>query len=244
MGIVPVLFQSEGVASGDFRPRPSLTPGHQVVYRGWMLTPGEYQALHAAIEGRGGRPLTSARDYQSAHYLPEWYPTFADITPKTVVLSKDVDFVSALSGLPWSAYFVKDYVKSLTTKRGSVAQTPSEVRDIINEIEKYRGQVEGGVCVREYERLRPETEERFFAFRGKVFGRTELEIPTQVASIAQKMNLPFISIDVAEREDGVLRLIEIGDGQVSDKKKWGLQHFAEVICTELANNSLERTRDR
>jgi hypothetical protein len=54
------------------------------------------------------------------------------------------------------------------------------------------------------------------------------------------MNLPFISIDVAEREDGVLRLLEIGDGQVSDRKKWGLQRFAAMVCAELAANSPER----
>lgn len=243
-GIVAALFQAEGVASGDFRPRPALVPGTHVAYRGWMLTPGEYEALHAAIEDRGGRPLTSGRDYRRAHYLPEWYRALADVTPKTVVLPKDADFVSALSGHPWSAYFVKDYVKSLSTKRGSVAQTPSEIREIINEIERYRGQVEGGVCVREYEHLRPETEERFFAFRGRVFGRTDSAIPTEVSMIAQRMSLPFISIDVAEREDGVLRLIEIGDGQVSDRKKWDLMRFAKLVCAEMANASADTNAKR
>jgi len=233
IGIDVALFQAEGVASGDFRPRPAFAPGNQVAYRGWMLTPGEYEALHAAIKGRGGHPLTSGREYQRAHYLPEWYPTLADITPRTVVLPKDADFAAALSRHPWPAYFVKDYVKSLTTRRGSVARTPTEIREIIDEIEKYRGQVEGGVCVREYEHLRPETEERFFAVRRKVFGRTASAIPTQVSMIAQRMDLPFISIDVAEREDGVLRLIEIGDGQVSDRKKWDLARFAELVCAQL-----------
>jgi hypothetical protein len=61
MGIVPALFQSEGVATGDFRPRPPLAPGDRVVYRGWMLTPMEYETLHAAIERRGGRPITDGQ---------------------------------------------------------------------------------------------------------------------------------------------------------------------------------------
>jgi hypothetical protein len=55
------------------------------------------------------------------------------------------------------------------------------------------------------------------------------------------MNLPFISIDVAEREDGGMRLIEIGDGQVSDRKKWDLQRFADMVCAGMADKSLERT---
>jgi hypothetical protein len=237
------LFQAEGLAAGEFRPRPALVPQEQVLYRGWMLTPAEYQTLHGAIVGRGSCPLTNVRDYRSAHYLPEWYSTLVEMTPKTVVLAKDADLESALAGLGWSAYFVKDYVKSLTTRRGSIAKSPSEVREIISEIEKYRGQVEGGVCVREYERLRPETEERYFSFRDRVFGRTDSKIPPQIAIIAQRMNLPFISIDVAEREDGALRLIEIGDGQVSDRKKWDLRRFANMVCAEAANKPLEQTRE-
>ncbi|MFE9581014.1 ATP-grasp domain-containing protein [Nocardia sp. NPDC006044] len=31
------------------------------------------------------------------------------------------------------------------------------------------------------------------------------------------MHLPFVTADFAQREDGIWRLIEIGDGQVSDR---------------------------
>lgn len=39
---------------------------------------------------------------------------------------------------------------------------------------------------------------------------------------------PFFSVDVALREDGAERIVEIGDGQVSDLVGWSPERFAEM----------------
>jgi hypothetical protein len=166
-GVPCSLFSTEDFERGDFKARPAFPDGEKIVYRGWMLSPSSYSKLYSAIQSAGGHMLTTPEQYRLCHYLPEWYAKCEEFTPKTVFLSKDADFESELFELNWSSYFVKDYVKSLTTNRDPVAKNPEEVREIVSLIEKFRGTVEGGVCVRQFEELQPETEERYFVFNRK-----------------------------------------------------------------------------
>jgi hypothetical protein len=171
---------------------------------------------------------TSVIAYRHCHYLPEWYESCREFTPETLFLKQNSDFATVLSELDWPGYFIKDYVKSLTTTRGSVATTIEEVGEIVSLIEQYRGQVEGGVCVRRLEALLPETEERYFVVGGRARAR-DGAVPSVVEEIATRVDSPFYSIDVVQSRDGRLRLIELGDGQVSDRKRWPAARFAEVL---------------
>ncbi|AMP01555.1 hypothetical protein CAter282_3771 [Collimonas arenae] len=47
--------------------------------------------------------------------------------------------------------------------------------------------------------------------------------------IAQRIKSPFFSIDTVSSDAGQLRLIELGDGQVSDRKKWTAKQFASML---------------
>ena len=136
--------------------------GARVVYRGWMLKGGEYESLVRAVEGCGATAFTAPRDYLLAHHLPNWYPLLADLTPETRVFPADADLVAELRALGWGAYFVKDYVKSLKTGRGSVVREPAEIPALLAEMKEYRGEIEGGVCVRRVENFVPEAETRYF----------------------------------------------------------------------------------
>jgi ATP-grasp domain, R2K clade family 3 len=227
-GLACSVYSAEDFESGEFKPRPPFAEGETIVYRGWMLTSDDYAKLHAAIEGKGGVPLTSLTQYCHCHYLPEWYHLCEDVTPKTIFLKRDDDFPSILAEQDWSAYFVKDYVKSLTTSRGSVAKSAGEIAEIVALIEQYRGQVEGGVCVREYEELQNESEERYFVFKQRAFSRDGL-IPEIVEKIAARIQSPFFSVDIVLNAEGVPRLIELGDGQVSDRKKWSADRFVSMF---------------
>ena len=228
VGIACSLFSVEDFECGDFRPRPALAEGEQVIYRGWMLSPDSYAALHAAIYKKGANPLTSLVQYRYCHYLPEWYAACEGFTPKTIFTTKDADFKALLADVDWQAYFIKDYVKSLTTSRGSVALTIDEIPEIIQLIEKYKGSLEGGICIREYEHLLPQTEERYFVFKGKAFAKDGV-VPGLVQQIAARIDSPFFSVDLVQAANGDLRLIELGDGQVSDYKKWPVEHFIQML---------------
>jgi hypothetical protein len=222
------LFSIEDFETGKFRSRPNLVTGDRVLYRGWMLTPTSYSALASSIKSYGSSPITNLTDYALCHYLPNWYERCKAFTPATVFASRTDDFPSTVAGLNWNKFFVKDYVKSLTTSRGSIANTSSEISEVVNAIEKYRGQIEGGVCIREFETFDPGSEERYFVVNGRACGRDSY-VPELVQEVAKRISSPFFSIDVTQRSDGTLRLIELGDGQVSDRKKWGLDTFVQLL---------------
>lgn len=227
-GLACFLFSSEDFEAGVFKPRPSEAFAGEFLYRGWMFTVERYAQLERSIEAAEAEMVVTTADYRRCHYLPEWYELCKDVTPSTIFLSKDDDFSSALAATNWSAYFVKDFVKSLTTSRGSVAKSVQEAREIVGLIEHYRGLLEGGVCIREFENLLPETEERYFVFNGKAHARDGV-VPAIVENVAARIQSPFFSVDIVLNKEGNPRLIELGDGQVSDRKKWTAEAFISML---------------
>lgn len=172
-GLVCSLFSLEDFRGGVFRPRPQLDVSDEVIFRGWMLSIDDYTRLADAISETGAKLLVTVNDYQRCHHLPGWYEACKHWTPETIFLQRDSEFRRALDGLNWPAYFVKDYVKSLTTSRGTVAKDAEGVAEVVMLIEQYRGMIEGGVCLRRFESLLPDTEERYFvrpAYLGLVPG--------------------------------------------------------------------------
>jgi hypothetical protein len=222
------LFSFEDFEGGTFRPRPVPPLGSEVVYRGWMMMPDSYERLASAVADRGSRMLTSPYYYRLCHYLPEWYALCADLTPRTVFASEKDDFTTLLASTGRSAFFVKDYVKSLTTERGSIARSADEVGEIVDLIRRYRGQVEGGVCIREFVELKPGSEDRYFVVNGTASARTGSP-PDIVHEVARRVASPFFSVDVAITSDGTPLVIELGDGQVSDRKEWSVPRLLDVL---------------
>jgi hypothetical protein len=227
-GMACSLYSAEDFESGEFKPRPLFAEQEEVLYRGWMLTPNSYAQLLVAIERKGACAVTSLAQYRLCHYLPEWYPLCKELTPETIFVERGADYAAAVADRHWPAFFVKDYVKSLTTNRGSVANSVGEIAEIVSLIEKYRGQVEGGVCIRKFEQLASDTEERYFVFRGKPYARNGV-VPEMVQTIAPRIDSPFFSVDVVLSTEGTPRLIELGDGQVSDRKQWPAERFLEIF---------------
>jgi hypothetical protein len=98
--------------------------------------------------------------------MPNWYPLLAEYTPETRVFPANVDLVAELRKLGWGSYFVKDFVKSLKSGRGSLIHDPTDAPAIVAELREYRGRIEGGICVRRVEEFVPESEQRYFVLRG------------------------------------------------------------------------------
>ena len=85
------LIDTEALDSGQARIRPPFEPGARVVYRGWMLTQGEYVNLAASVERSGGFCSASPEEYVTTHHLPNWYAVAKDYTPELVFLDTDAD---------------------------------------------------------------------------------------------------------------------------------------------------------
>jgi hypothetical protein len=227
LGFGVSIVSLEDLGTKNCRIRNPIPNRATVVYRGWMLAPPEYEALLRLIELHGAHPLTSLEMYLSCHYLPNWYPLISEFTAETRIFPPDSDIAGELKALTWGKFFIKDYVKSLKTSVGSVISKPEEIRPVLDEMEKFRGAIEGGVCVRRFEDFVPNSERRYFVVGRKPNASSGIP-PDIVFECAQRIESPFFSVDVAERTDGVLRVVEIGDGQVSDLVGWDPRRFAEL----------------
>lgn len=229
MGIVCSLFSFEDFESGILRMRPVVPTGAEIVYRGWMLTPEMYRCLADAVESHGAHMKTGVAAYRHCHHLPEWYPLCREWTPETIMTDAAADFAGAVAGRNWPGYFVKDYVKSLTTSRGSVARTAEDIAEVVALLKQYRGAIEGGICIRKFEDLDTATEERYFVVEGQPYAR-DGAVPALVREVATRIASPFFSVDTVMSMSGHLRMIELGDGQVSDRKQWSAAQFAAMLC--------------
>lgn len=199
----------------------------EYIYRGWMLMDSEYDDLVNNLSKYGAKLLTSKEQYFAAHHMPNWYESLSDITPETIIT--DVKCLGeALQKSIWDSFFVKDYVKSLTTKRGSIATSPDDIKEIVNELESKKGLV-GGICLRKVHDFDKDSEIRYFVYKGKVITPND-NIPEIVNIVQSRINLPFYSVDVIDDTAGKKWIVEIGDGQVSDlKDPWDSEVFSSCI---------------
>jgi hypothetical protein len=223
------LFSHEDFQTGTFSIFSDMPTGAEVLYRGWMLTGAEYGKLAEEISKVGCRMAVPLDAYLSNHHLPRWYPVISDLTPETRIFPLDCDLESELRQLGWAEYFIKDYVKSLKTSISSRVTKPEQVSLLVSEMKKFRGIIEGGFCVRQVEDFLPETEKRYFVLDGVPHG-ADSEVPEIVRECARRLPGRFYSVDVVQRADGVDRVVEIGDGQVSDLVGWDEDEFALVLA--------------
>jgi hypothetical protein len=221
------VFSLEEFEAGRWQVKPSLESGETVVYRGWMLRASAYVTLAEMVARDGARLLTSPSQYTLTHHLPGWYGLLEEFTPRTRFFATSVDATRELANEP-GPFFVKDWVKSLSTGRGSVAQRVSDITRIASELERYRGSLEGGLCVRDFESFVEASEQRYFVVNAQVFSPTD-DTPDVVRTAATLVSSPFFAVDVVTRTDGVRRVVELGDGQVSDLKEWSLARFQRVL---------------
>jgi ATP-grasp domain, R2K clade family 3 len=87
------------------------------LYRGWMMTPDQYQGFFDALEGKGVRLLNDPTAYRHCHYLPESYSAIESHTPRSTWIktrgevSMD-EIMGVLRQFGSAPVVVKDFVKS------------------------------------------------------------------------------------------------------------------------------------
>jgi hypothetical protein len=203
------------------------------IYRGWMLSEREYDLLEKLMANRNASLLTNKESYYESHYLKNQYSDhnkegISKYSPETHFCTKE-DAFDVASKLGWKSFFIKDYVKSLTTERGSIAKL-NEVNEVIDQIEYYRGSIEGGISIRKIESFIEDTEVRYFVFKGNVFSPNG-KFHKIVENINQIHKEEFFSLDIILDENGKEWIVEIGDGQVSDLKGkgWSTEDFVNIF---------------
>lgn len=227
VGFTTGLFSIENAQMGKKAIFGDISEGDTVVYRGWMLNKADYQLYCRELERIGAIAFTDLDVYLSCHHLPNWVELISEYTPKTIVIGKDADLKHTLDALAWDSYFIKDYVKSLKTNSGSVISSSEGVDELVSDMTKFRGEIEGGFCIREVEDFDAESELRYFVIKGIPYaGDAKAEVPEIVKEAARRISSSFFTIDVIKTFSGVDRIVEVGDGQVSDIVGWSAKRLA------------------
>lgn len=223
----------QGSASTLFRAQ-NLEPGDGI-YRGWMVPGRRYAALWLSMSERGIRLPT---EYDKAHELPGWYWSFCNLTPHSVWTQGDsIDrFVHLCETFGSGPAVLRDYTKSEKHYWNDACYIPDvadieAATDVALKFQFLRDEsFTGGYVLRRFESF-VGAEARLWCRRGRVVLTTAHpdtpdEIPNprnadgflrSIESSLTDAGLDFVTIDVARRDDGQWRVVEVGDGQVSDR---------------------------
>ena len=208
--------------------------GAAAVYRGWMLASSYYAALADALAAKGAALRTGAGQYRQAHELPGWHRALAPVTPAAAWTEGDgeQEFHAACARLGPGPAVLRDYIKSLkhywhqavyspdTTDRAAAWKVAARFRELREE------EFTGGFVLRRYEQL-TSAEARTWWVGGTcrlvtAHPDTPGDLPPDInlapfAPLISSLTLSFVTADLALRADGTWRVVELGDGQVSDR---------------------------
>jgi hypothetical protein len=231
--VVNISALNSGDLAGAFRFFGEV-PLSPMIYRGWILHPEEFAALHEALSQRGCRLLTSPAAHRHALLFPEFFPAIADCSfPAVWITGKDPNqAIKAARQLGSGPYFIKDFAKSAKEiwPKGCVATNEQELPAAIQALVEYRAdRFEGGIVIRPLVRLRCLDESpfggkifeeyRFFFFQGRLISKTAYDRASGEAAalpdygfLPQRIRSTFFSADVVMTETGQPYLLEVGDG--------------------------------
>jgi ATP-grasp domain, R2K clade family 3 len=247
-GLAYSTVSYEAIVGGDLTGalRRVQAGAELALYRGWMLTPSQYQQLHDGLSARGLRLINEPAQYRYAHWFPENYPDIEAFTPQSVCIPRaELDWnrlPERLALFGDRPLIVKDWVKSRKHEWDEACFIPSAadgaaVERIARRFIALQGDDwVGGLVFRAFESFAPlgthaqsgmplTKEFRIFYIDGlPIFDAPyweggdygTLRAPTaQLDAVAGRLRSRFFSLDVALRSDGVWRIVEMGDGQVS-----------------------------
>lgn len=121
LGMPIGVISLEDVEMGEFtqavrRVRPEAVPT-KAIYRGWMMTPTQYEGLYHALQAKNIELVNSPKAYKHCHYFVESYEKIRANTPLSVCIELEEnpnfeEIFEKLTIFGEEAIIVKDYVKS------------------------------------------------------------------------------------------------------------------------------------
>jgi hypothetical protein len=219
---------------------PAQPREQPAVWIGHIPTPERYARVYAQALARGIRLINSPDAHRRALEFDGAYPRLAGLTPRSVVVD-DVQAVKGAVetlGLP---VFIKGSVLSRKAYgwKACVAETREEAEALVGRLLRITSLSRGRAVLRELVHLRrteqvlegfPTAREyRLFLLRGEVVGsgyywpfadpfgplggEDEAAVHALAREAARRMEVPYLSVDVGQREDGGWTVIEVGDPQ-------------------------------
>lgn len=221
---------------------PSLPSPQPAVWLGFVPSFALYQKVYDALRGRGYVLVNSPDEHQRVFELDLAYPYIRELTARTAVVRAVDECRRALNEVPLPA-FVKGSLASRKEAgwKACVAETPDELATMVGELLRDERAARGRVMIRELLPLRTERvaakdfpiarEYRFFLYRGEILSYgfywlyltlfppltpdEEQAMCALASEGARRLDVPFVSIDIAQRQDGSFVIVEPGDPQFS-----------------------------
>jgi hypothetical protein len=213
-GIPVARVDHDALTRGDAVLR--VPAADDAVYRGWMLSADQYADFAAGLETCGVQLRTSADEYRAAHELPGWYEALRPVTPESAWTEGPdlTDLVKSMKHYWSEACYLPDVLDDAAVER--IGARFLELRE---------DAFTGGFVVRRFEEFTG-SEARTWWIGGRCMLTTPHpdtpdELPTgldllEIEPLVAELALPFVTVDVVRRTDGAWRVVELGDGQVSD----------------------------
>ena len=233
LGAATVVIDHDALLAGRLNDAVRRVPEGigALCYRGWMIPSPAYAQLESALAPLDAHLVTGPEDYRRAHEFPGWYSAFAAVTPPGEWIPVPDDLPAALQALSLGGRaIVKDFVKSRKHEWDeacfipSVADTEATARVVRRFLELQGTDLQGGLVFRGFEEfVGPQA--RVWWVDGKpVLVTPHPDTPDDVVQPeiehitgpVRDLGCRFVTTDLARRSDGVWRVVEVGDGQVSD----------------------------
>ena len=211
----------------------------EVVAIGRFGAVSDYDTLYAGLLELGVRLVHSPAEHQLCSELPLWYPKLEGLTPESWWFDKAPDAKTAGELAGWPLFMKGSRQTSRHKAKLSIIANPKAYDEAVAEFATDRMLHWQQIVIRRFERLRPveadmgqkipaSFEFRSFWWHGELAGVgpyfveyakydwTPAERTTALAiaqEAAQRVNLPFVVIDLAQKIDGDWTVIEINDAQ-------------------------------
>ncbi|MFA5135287.1 MAG: ATP-grasp domain-containing protein [Patescibacteria group bacterium] len=240
--------------------RAQVKPGDVVLGRYSVLP--YYHELERDVHHLGGTMLTTRQQHEYVADMQNWYRDLRDLTPETWFGL--AEFTASQHPGPFVLKGATNSRKNLW-RTHMFAQDRDAAREVYFRLMEDPMIADQGVVFRTYEPFvqygtslsgAPVTKEfRFFVFRGAVvasgyywasqldlFDGSKIPSPDDVPddfvqSVIRAVgnSIPFWVFDCAERTDGVWRVVELNDGQMSGLSCCGAEELYSSLAYAVAN---------
>lgn len=207
---------------------------------GYIPTIERYEAIYDAALSKNIRLVNTTEQHRIAQEFDAAYERLDELTPRSFILTglDECEIAIQHVGLP---VFVKGVVQSRKARgwKACVAESVEELRELASYLFALEARTRGRVVVRELVRLRHNRtsgegfplsrEYRVFLLHNRVLecgyyweGDDNLRVLSnaervRVLELAQeasrRLEVPFVAIDIGQKEDGDWIVIESGDAQ-------------------------------
>jgi ATP-grasp domain, R2K clade family 3 len=258
---IPSDFDDCGDAEGALWHIPNQSSEALALWIGYIPSFDRYCAIYQAALNKGIRLLNTPEQHRIAQEFDHAYPHIVELTPETIFITSvdECDSAAQRLGFP---IFVKGAVQSRKARgwKACVADTHDELQRLTTALLTLADRSRGRVALRKLMPLRHcrssgqgfpfGREYRVFLFAQRVLGMGyywEGDDPLKhlsssegecVRSLAiessRRLNVPYVSIDVGQLEDGRWIVIETGDAQFSGVSQIPLLQLWNNIREELS----------